>query len=147
MRVLNAPVALLALAAPLVVAADKPSTKPQRPVLTLRAKPGAAMPPVNVLFVAELQGGDEVEDLYCPEIHWDFDNGRRSSSQSDCDPFDETSILERRFLVRQKYMVPGEYTAILTLRRAGVVVAQAAATVSVVSPGTDGGGAFAAARR
>jgi hypothetical protein len=116
-------------------------------VLTLRATPGASMPPANVLFVAELVGGDEVEDLYCPGIEWDFDNGRRSSSQEDCEPFSDESRLERRFLVRQRYAAPGEYLVVLTLRRGERVVAQAAATVQVVSPGTEGGGPFAAARR
>jgi len=35
--------------------------------------------------VAELVGGDDIEDLYCPEIEWDFANGRRSTSQEACE--------------------------------------------------------------
>jgi hypothetical protein len=148
MRTRSALVLLLGLAGAHASTADRPGrAEPQRPVLKLRASPGAAMPPVNVLFVAELVGGDELEELYCPELQWDFDNGRRSSQQSDCEPFSESSRIERRFLVRQRYAQPGEYRVILTLRRSEVVVAQASATVHVASPGTEDSAPYAAAGR
>jgi hypothetical protein len=83
---------------------------PARPVLKLRITPGNALPPVSVLLVAELVGGAEHEDFYCPEVEWDFDNGRRSTRQGDCEPYVATSL-------------------------------------HVISPGSDGGSAFAAERR
>jgi hypothetical protein len=140
-------VLLMVVVASATRADERKPASPKRPVLTLRATPGSSMPPANVVLVAELVGGDDVEELYCPEIEWDFDNGRRSSSQEDCEPFSHGTRLERRFLVRQRYASPGDYLVTVTLRRADRVVAQAAATVQVVSPGTEGGGPFAAARR
>jgi hypothetical protein len=140
-------VALLALAGVNGTTADRqPAADLQRPALRLRASPGAALPPVNVLFVAELVGGDEVEELYCPEIEWDFDNGRRSSQLEDCEPFTDASRIERRYLVRQSYTQPGDYRVILTSRRSDLVVAQAAATVHVAAPGSEDGGPYAAGR-
>ena len=36
--------------------------KPRKPRLDLRAAPRMAFSPVNVFFIAELQGGDDVEE-------------------------------------------------------------------------------------
>ena len=135
---------LATLAAPHARAADPRETR--RPVLTLRATPGVSFAPANVLFIAELVGGDTVEEFYCPQIEWDFDDGRRSTSQSECEPFAADSTLERRFLVRQSYARAGQYRPTLTLRRADLVVARAAVTVLV--PATNGDGSpFAASNR
>lgn len=136
--------ALASLATPLATAADQRASR--RPVLTLRATPGVSFAPANVLFVAELVGGDTLEDFYCPEIVWDFDDGRRSASQTECEPFGADSALERRFLVRQSYTQAGQYRPTITLRRSDAVVARAAVTVLVPSASADGG-AFAASNR
>lgn len=111
----------------------------RRPSLTLRATPGVSFAPANVLLVAELVGGDVTENLYCPEVEWDFGDGRRSISQADCEPFGADSSLERRFLVRQSYVRAGEYRPTLTLRNGDGVVARAAATVLVPSASGEGG--------
>jgi hypothetical protein len=133
-----------AFTAPLAVASDR--SAPQRPVLTLRATPGVTFAPASVLLVAELVGGDAVEELYCPEVVWDFDDGRRSTSQADCEPFGAGSELERRFLVRQLYTAAGQYRPTITLRGADGVVARAATTVLVpAAAGSDG--PFAASNR
>ena len=44
--------------------ADAPKQK--KPKLDLRATPRMAFSPVNVLLTAELTGGDDVEEYYCP---------------------------------------------------------------------------------
>jgi hypothetical protein len=136
--------ALVSLAAPPAGAADR--AEGQRPALRLRATPGVSFAPASVLLVAELVGGDTLEEFYCPEIEWDFDDGRRSVSQSECEPFDGDSTLERRFLVRQSYAHAGEYRPTITLRRSDGVIARAAVTVLVPSPSA-GGGTFAASNR
>lgn len=137
-------VALLVLAA---LASSAPAAeRVRRPSLQLRATPGVSFAPASVLLVAELVGGDTVEDFYCPEVEWDFGDGRRSTSQSECEPFGEGSTIERRFLIRQSYTRPGEYRPTVTLRRAEGVVARAAATVLVPSSSGDGG-PFAASNR
>jgi hypothetical protein len=134
---------LVSLAGARVDAADP---EERRPALRLRATPGVSFAPANVLLVAELVGGDTLEDFYCPEVVWDFDDGRRSTSQSECEPFGADSALERRFLVRASYTRAGEYRPTITLRRSDGVVARAAATVIVPASSADGG-AFAASNR
>jgi hypothetical protein len=123
-----------------------PADKAQvRPVLKLRATPGVALPPVQVLLTAELVGGGEHEDFHCPEVEWDFSDGSRSTFQSDCQPLSDAAPIERRFTRRHAYRVPGDYAVVVTLRQTGRIVAQARATVLVQGGSGDSSGPYAAA--
>jgi hypothetical protein len=107
------------------------TTKLRRPRLDLRATPRVAFSPVLVTVFAELQGGDEVEDYYCPELEWDWNDGAKSRHEQDCPPFETGAKLERRFTGEHAYSGPGNYTVKLTLKRAGRVVATANTMVLV----------------
>ena len=98
-------------------AAEK--AKPKKPSLELRASPRFAFSPANVLFTAELKGGDEAEEFYCPEIEWDWDDGGKSAHAADCDPWTGESKLQRRFSERHDYPHAGLYNARITLKKAG----------------------------
>lgn len=112
--------------------ADKPS--PRKPRLQLRASPRMAFSPVNVLLTAELSGGNDVEDFYCPEVEWDWDDGGRSVHQGDCEPLESGAGMERRFTASHAYRHAGTYTVKITMRRADRAVA-VASTVVTVRPG------------
>src|SRR5438445_40768 len=103
----------------------------RRPRLDLRATPRFAVVPTEVTVVAELSGGDDVEDYYCPEVEWEWDDGNRSAHQPDCDPFDPGTAIERRFSGRHRYRAAGDYTIRLTMRRANRPLAVATARVTV----------------
>lgn len=90
-----------------------------------------AFPPVSVLVVAQLVGGDEHEDFYCPDVEWDFGDGSRSAHQADCEPFMDGMTLERHFMVRHAYLRPGDYEVRVTLRRASRALAVATTRVTV----------------
>jgi hypothetical protein len=92
-----------------------------------------AFSPASVLVVAELRGGEDHEDFYCPELEWDWGDGTRSAHEADCAPYEPGAALERRFSARHAYHVPGSYRVKLTLRRASRPVA--AATVSLMVHG------------
>jgi hypothetical protein len=81
--------------------------------------------------MAELVGGDEHEDYYCPALEWDWGDGNRSAQESDCEPFGPNATLERRFSARHSYHVAGNYNVRLTLRRADRTVAVATVPVLV----------------
>jgi hypothetical protein len=98
-----------------------------------------AFGPVSVLVVAQLQGGDEHEDFYCPDLEWDFGDGSRSSSQSDCEPFVPGMTLERHFMARHDYLRAGDYEVKVTLRRATRTLAVASARVTVHASVATGG--------
>ncbi len=105
--------------------------KVKKPRLDLRASPRMAFPPVSVLLMAELVGGDEQEDYYCPGLEWDWGDGTHSAHESDCEPFAPGATLERRFSARHAYRAPGNYNVRLTLRRASRTVAVATVPVLV----------------
>ena len=92
-----------------------------------------AFPPVSVLVIAQLVGGDEHEDFYCPDVDWEFGDGSRSAQQSDCEPFTEGMTLERHFMARHAYLRPGDYEVKVTLRRASRALAVATTRVTVHS--------------
>src|SRR5262245_24578768 len=96
---------LLALAAPV----QPGEAKTRKPRLSLRATPRVAMPPVNVLLVAQLEGGDDTEDYYCPGQEWEWGDGARSAYESDCPPFQPGVEFTRRFSAMHAYSRPGDY--------------------------------------
>ena len=129
-RVASAIALILALAGPGAAAPDAPKTK--KPKLELRASPRTAFSPVNVLFTAELTGGDDIEEYYCPEIEWNWDDGGKSVHESDCTPF-ETGVtkIERRFTAEHEYRRAGVYNIKTTLRRTGKSLAAATVRITV----------------
>lgn len=122
------PLLLLALAAP---GPAREMRNPRKPRLDLRASPRVAYPPASVVVVAELVGGDEVEDFYCPELVWEWGDGNRSAHEADCPPFEPGMELSRRFVERHVYRQRGEHTVRVTLRHAGQSVAAASTRVTV----------------
>jgi hypothetical protein len=122
-------VAAMAVAAGMVLASD---AKPKKPRLELRATPRMAFSPVNVFLTAELTGGDDVEEYYCPELEWEWDDGGKSTQESDCTPFEEgKSKIERRYTTDHEFRRAGVYNVKLTMRRAGRSLASASVRVTV----------------
>jgi hypothetical protein len=104
-----------------VLAEEKPK-KAKKPFLTLRAAPREGFSPLNVLFTAELKGGDDVEDMYCPEVEWEWDDGGRSVEESDCEPWEPGKPIQRRFTKDHVFRQSGAYEVRVTLLRLGKVV-------------------------
>ena len=120
----------VAFAAPLGAEAQPP--KPKKPRLDLRASPRFAFSPVNIFLTAELQGGDDVEAFYCPELEWDWDDGGKSVHEADCAPFEAgVSKIERRFTADHEYRQAGVYTVKVTMRRNNNQIAVASVKVTV----------------
>jgi hypothetical protein len=117
------------LALGLLASAD---SKPKKPRLDLRATPRMAFSPVNVFFVAELQGGEDVEEYYCPEVEWEWGDGGKSVQESDCPPFEEGSTkIDRRFTSEHEYRRAGLFNVKITMRRAGRAFAAQSVRVTV----------------
>lgn len=128
MRFRTAVVPLIALALATPAAAG---TRPSRPRFDIRASPRVAFSPVHVLVLAELNGGDDLEEFYCPGLEWDWGDGERSLHEADCAPFEPGTPLERRFSARHVFREAGEFEVRLTLWRANRSVAMATVHVSV----------------
>jgi hypothetical protein len=93
--------------------------KLKKPGLELRSSPRFAFSPANILFVAELKGGDDVEELYCPEVEWEWGDGGKSVKEADCEPWTEGATIERRFSANHTFQFAGIYRVKVTLRKTG----------------------------
>ena len=113
---------MLALLGAIVLAGATGAEVPPKgkaPALDVRVIPRMAFSPVNVLVIAELKGGDDLEEYYCPEIEWTWDDGGKSVQEADCPPFEPGMRIERRFSAEHYYERAGNYSIEVTLRRAG----------------------------
>jgi len=82
--------------------------KPRKPRLDLRAAPRMAFSPVNVLLTAELSGGEDVDQLYCPEIEWNWDDGGKSVHESDCAPLEAGGLPPGGHVQREGHDAQGQ---------------------------------------
>ena len=107
----------VSLAAAVTLGAE---AKPKKPSLDIRVTPRMAFSPVTVLLVAELKGGDDLDEYYCPEIEWDWDDGGKSVHEADCPPFENgTTTIERRFSQEHHYPRAGIYNVKASFKKAG----------------------------
>jgi hypothetical protein len=111
--------------------AEKDAGKEKKPELQLRATPRFAFSPANVLFTAELKGGDDVEEYYCPEIDWEWGDGSKSGQESDCDPWKPTTKIERRFTNHHVFEHAGLYRVHVSLSKTGKKFAAQTVEVTV----------------
>jgi len=94
-------------------------SKPKSFALELRVTPRFAFSPARLLFVAELKGGEDGEELYCPQFEWDWDDGGKSVEEGDCAPYEAGTKIERHYSVSHDYRRAGSYNVTLTLSKGG----------------------------
>jgi hypothetical protein len=113
--------AALGLLAPALgpAAGEDQAKKGKKPALEIRPSPRFAFSPANIFFTAELKGGDDVEELYCPEVEWEWGDGGKSVQEADCDPWTETTRIERRFTASHIFRFAGLYRVKVALRKSG----------------------------
>lgn len=116
-----------------VAVAEKPAAA--EPKLTLRAPrqlflrprmPGEMRrPSLDVEVSARLEDLDtaeNLEDYYCLEEVWDWDDDTESVYEPDCDPYEEGSEVETFFFGSHRFSLPGTYRVWLRLQRSGETV-------------------------
>jgi hypothetical protein len=119
---------------------QKDTAKHERPSLSLKLNPRTAMAPAAVTATVELKGGSSnFEEYYCATIEWDWDDGSRSETTPDCEPYDEaTSEIRRRYTVQHNFRRGGFYRVSFRLKKKDKVLAVVTSTVQV-----SGGSPFA----
>ena len=127
--------AALVLATPgLVDADDKDKDKDKKgkkPGLYMRATPRFSFSPARILFTAELKGGDDVEELYCPEVEWEWGDGSKSVTEGDCDPWEPGMKIDRRYTGRHEFQRAGMYRVRITLSRSGSKISSQTMSITV----------------
>jgi len=127
---------MLMLTASVAAAAQKTPSKDKdqdkRPSLKLTARPPIGMSPARVVLTADLNGGpNDSEDFYCPTIEWDWGDGTKSESTSDCDPYEPgKSEIRRRFTIDHVFRA-GNYRVALRLKKRDKMVASATVMIEI----------------
>lgn len=109
-------------------AADK---KPKKPKLEMRVLPRMGSAPVEVLAIADLVGGEDLEEFHCPELEWEWGDEGKSLQEIDCPPYEPGLKIERHFTARHVYTRSGMYSIELRLMRGGRTIASGAADIDV----------------
>ena len=104
-----------------------------RPELRLRASSNLAFSGTEISFTGLLRGGaDDYEEFYCVSAEWDWDDGTRSESILDCDPYEPgSSEIRRRFSRRHSFDNGGRYEVRLNLKRGNDIVDSARTNVTI----------------
>ena len=115
--------------------ADKDSKDTQdtkRPKITLKAQPVISMAPSRVVLTAELVGGaNDFEDFYCAAVEWEWGDGTKSESSTDCAPYESgKSEIKRRFTVEHVFRM-GAYRVMFHLKRREKSVGMATVSIQV----------------
>ena len=120
------------IAVALAASAAAGEARARKPRLKVRTTHSHGFSPVQVMAVAELVGGEDLEEYYCVGLEWDWGDGTRSYRESDCDPFETGMEVDRFFSARHVYRRPGLYRVRVSLVRAEREVAVARASVRML---------------
>jgi hypothetical protein len=124
-------IALSALALPAALAAGE-AKKPKAPRLDLKLSNATVFSYTSVAPMAQLVGGDDLEEFYCPAVEWDWGDGTRSRHESDCPPFEPGFAIDRHYAERHEYRQAGTYLIRVTLSRVDRPVAISTTLLTVV---------------
>jgi hypothetical protein len=119
------------IAAAFIPVALQAGDKPKKPRFALRGAPRMAQSPANIFFTAELQGGDDMEEYYCPALEWDWDDGAKSTHEADCSPYQAGTEIQRRFTAEHTFVQQGNYEVKVSMKRSDKVIAIARVTITV----------------
>lgn len=106
--------------------------QPRKPRLEVRTRHGLSFGPTQVVAVAELVGGEDLEEFYCVGLRWDWGDGARSYHEADCEPFEAGMEITRFFSARHVYGGPGMYRVRVSLVRADREVAVAGSSIHIL---------------
>ncbi len=123
--------AALGLVAAAATAEDQTAKKLKRPSIELRVSPRFSFSPAELTFTAELKGGDDMEEYYCPQVEWEWGDGGKSVQEADCDPWKPDTKIERRFVTRHVFVESGVYETRVTLRKSNRTIATRSVELTV----------------
>ncbi len=109
----------------------------KEPKVELQPSPRVTLLPggthaVTVRFRLRVSDGGK-EDYYCPRVEWEWEDGTRSSEESDCPPFDQAAPAdhERTWTHSRQYWDAGQHVAIVRLYKGDRMVRKVETSVDV----------------
>jgi len=104
----------------------------KKPTLSVKASPSISFAPARIVVVAELKGGNDEEELYCPTVEWEWGDLTQSVVEADCEPYAPgKSEIKRRYTVEHQFKNPGSFKIVLRLKKGSRIVGQGTAQVQV----------------
>ena len=110
------PLVAAALVTPVQATAPAQAPQNKKPSINIRTNPRSGFSPLRVVLTAELTGGaDDFEDFYCASVEWDWGDGTKSESKSDCDPYEAgKSEIKRRYAQEHTFRANNSTTSSAT---------------------------------
>jgi hypothetical protein len=104
-----------------------------KPSISVKASPSMGFAPIRVVLTAELKGGaDDYQEFYCPSVEWEWGDGTKSVSKTDCDPFEAgKSAIKRRHVVEHVFQNAGDFQVEFRLKQKDKTVAAARTSVRI----------------
>ena len=131
----RAAIVIVCLGAAALARADVKKPGSAKLEVNLRANPKSGSLPARITFTAELKGGADTEDLYCPTLEWEWDGGSTSTQEGECAPFVAgTTKVERHFTITHEFHETGRHTITVTIRVEPKVLGKATTEVTVLEP-------------
>lgn len=104
----------------------------KRAKASLRVVPQMGSPSTSFLFIADLKGGADTEDLYCLTAEWEWAAQDTSVQEAECQPFQPGATrIERRFSTSRTFSTEGARTVTLFLRKGNKLVTRDSASFRV----------------
>lgn len=118
------------------------SDENDKPSISLKASPAGGFSPLRVVMTAELKGGsDNYQEFYCAEVEWHWDDGTKSESRADCDPYEPNkSEIKRRYTASRVFQSAGEFRVQFRLKQKSKTVGMGSTLVRVRPGVRDPGG-------
>ena len=125
--------ALASVSVALPEAFDIAGDKDQKPSIRVKASPIVSFAPSRVVLTAELRGGaNDYEEFYCPTVEWDWGDGTKAESKTDCDPYEAgKSEIKRRYTYDRIFRTAGDYNVEFRLKQKNKTVASARTMIKV----------------
>lgn len=119
----------------LLLAGSTPEHPPPKPKVELTVSPRITTADIveGRLITATLIIKDADEDLWCPEVDWEWD-GQHSSETSDCSPFAESDAGDRALWTQtrqRRFFGRGVIEIVVRLLKGGKVIRRVEAQVPI----------------
>ena len=123
---------LLALFVAALLASPATGGDAKRLTLDLRVVPRIGPPSTDFVFVADLKGGVDGRELYCPTLEWQWDSDDTSVEEGNCPPYEAgVTPVQRHFSITHRFPAETSRDVMLVVRQGDKVLARANVSVRV----------------